>query len=57
MFLKFCATANSTEVIIAESDLGRGILGVIDGVKTTGIETDQDIKERKDFLRQIGYKF
>lgn len=53
----FCATANPTEVIIAESDLGRGILGVIDGVKTTGIETEQDIKERKDFLRQIGYKF
>ena len=53
----FCATANPTEVIIAESDLGRGILGVIDGVKSTGIETEQDIKERKDFLRQIGYKF
>ncbi len=53
----FCATANPTEVIIAESDLGRGILGVIDGVKTTGIETEQDIKERKKFLRQIGYKF
>ena len=53
----FCATANPTEVIIAESDLGRGILGVIDGEKTKGIETDVDIKERKDFLRQIGYKF
>jgi adenosine/AMP kinase len=53
----FCATANPTEVIVAESDLGRGILGVIDGVKTTGIETEEDIKERKDFLRQIGYKF
>lgn len=53
----FCATANPTEVIIAESDLGRGILGVIDGEKTKGIETDTDIKERKAFLRQIGYKF
>ena len=52
----FCATANPTEVIIAESDLGRGILGVIDGMKTTGIETEADILERKDFLRQIGYK-
>jgi len=53
----FCATANPTEVVVAESDLGRGILGVIDGVKTKGIETEQDIKERKEFLRQIGYKF
>ena len=53
----FCATANPTEVVVAESDLGRGILGVIDGVKTTGIETEQDIKKRKEFLRQIGYKF
>ncbi len=53
----FCATANPTEVIIAESELGRGILGVIDGVKSTGIETKEDIKERKDFLRTIGYKF
>ena len=53
----FCATANETEVIIAETDLGRGILGVIDGVKTTGIETEADISERKDFLRAIGYKF
>lgn len=52
----FCATANPTEVIVVESDLGRGILGVIDGIKTKGIETDQDIRERKDFLRQIGYK-
>lgn len=52
----FCATANQTEVIIAESELGRGILGVIDGVKTNGIETERDISERKDFLRTIGYK-
>jgi len=52
----FCATANSVEVIIAESEQGRGILGVIDGVKSKGIETEADIKWRKDFLRKIGYK-
>ena len=52
----FCATANSVEVIVAESEQGRGILGVIDGAKTKGIETDADIKFRKDFLRKIGYK-
>jgi len=52
----FCATANPVEVIIAESEQGRGILGVIDGVKTKGIETDADIKWRKEFLRKIGYK-
>ncbi len=52
----FCATANPVEVIIAETEQGRGILGVVDGVKTKGIETDGDIQWRKDFLRQIGYK-
>jgi len=52
----FCATANPVEVIVAESEQGRGILGVIDGVKTRGIETDVDIQTRKDFLRKIGYK-
>ena len=52
----FCATANSVEVIVAESEQGRGILGVIDGVKTRGIETDADIQLRKEFLRKIGYK-
>jgi len=52
----FCATANPVEVIIAESDQGRGILGVIDGVKTKGIESDADIQWRKEFLRKIGYK-
>ncbi|MCP5103159.1 MAG: hypothetical protein GY950_07265 [bacterium] len=52
----FCATANPLEVIIAKSDLGRGIMGVIDGLATVGIETEADIKERKDFLRMIGYK-
>ena len=53
----FCATANPTEVIVAETELGRGILGVIDGVKTSGIESKTDIRERKEFLRTIGYKF
>jgi hypothetical protein len=52
----YCATANPVEVIVAQSAQGRGILGVIDGVKTKGIETEQDIKIRKDFLRKIGYK-
>ncbi len=52
----FCATANPVEVIIAESEQGRGILGVIDGLKSKGIETENDIEERKTFLRQIGYK-
>ena len=52
----FCATANDTQVIIAESEQGRGILGVIDGEKPKGIEKEADIKERHKFLRQIGYK-
>jgi adenosine/AMP kinase len=52
----FCATANAVEVIVAESEQGRGILGVIDGMKTRGIEGDADIKARKDLLRKIGYK-
>ena len=52
----FCATANPTEVIVADSGTGRGILGVIDGVKTKGVETDADIAWRKDLLRRIGYK-
>ena len=53
----FCATANPTEVIIAETELGRAILGVVDGVKSKGIETEEDILTRKKFLRTIGYKF
>jgi len=52
----FCATANAVEVIVAESAQGRGILGVIDGAKTRGIEADADIQFRKEFLRKIGYK-
>ncbi len=53
----FCSTANPVEVIIAETEIGRGILGVIDGEKPKGIEADEDIAWRKNFLRMIGYKF
>ncbi len=52
----FCATANPAEVIIAETEQGRGILGVVDGGKAKGIESAEDIAWRKDFLRKIGYK-
>jgi adenosine/AMP kinase len=52
----FCATANPVEVIIGQSELGRGILGVIDGFKSKGIETAEDIRARKELLRKIGYK-
>ena len=52
----FCATANPVEVIIAQTDQGRGILGVIDGNSPKGVETDADIQTRKEFLRKIGYK-
>ena len=52
----FCATANPTEVIIAETEQGRGILGVVDGFSPKGVEGDEGIAWRKGFLRQIGYK-
>jgi len=52
----FCATANPTEVIVAESAQGRGILGVIDGSSPLGIEAAEDLAWRKNFLRMIGYK-
>ena len=52
----FCATANPVEVIIAETDQGRGIMGVIDGGKSKGIEDEQGITWRKELLRKIGYK-
>jgi adenosine/AMP kinase len=52
----FCATANPTEVIIAESETGRGILGVIDGMKSRGLEGEEEIQSRKNLLRIIGYK-
>lgn len=52
----FCATANPVEVLIAETDVGRGILGVVDGSSPLGIEMAEDIAWRKGFLRMIGYK-
>jgi adenosine/AMP kinase len=52
----YAATANPLEVIIAETEQGRGIVGVVDGLKSKGIETEQDVKARKEFLREIGYK-
>jgi len=52
----FCATANPTSVVVADQDEGRGILGVIDGFKPKGVETEKDISWRKDLLRTIGYK-
>jgi adenosine/AMP kinase len=52
----FCATANSVEIIIAETEQGRGILGVVDGSKSKGIEGEEGIRWRRNFLRQIGYK-
>jgi adenosine/AMP kinase len=52
----YAATANPLEVVIAETAQGRGIIGVVDGLKSKGIETDADVKERRGFLRKIGYK-
>jgi len=52
----FCATANQVDVIVAENPRGRGIVGVIDGEKPKGIEGEEHKKERKEFLRKIGYK-
>jgi hypothetical protein len=52
----FCATANPTEVIVAVTEQGRGVLGVVDGSAPKGVEADADIAWRKGFLRQIGYK-
>lgn len=52
----FCATANNVQVVVAETEQGRGILGVIDGARSAGVETPQDVEERKGFLRKIGYK-
>ena len=52
----FCATANPVEVVLVQTELGRGILGVVDGFSPKGVEDDAEIKWRKDFLRQIGYK-
>jgi adenosine/AMP kinase len=52
----FCATANPTEVVVAETEQGRGILGVVDGFPPKGVEDEAEIQWRKGFLRQIGYK-
>jgi adenosine/AMP kinase len=52
----YAATANPLEVLIAETSQGRGIVGVVDGLKSKGIESDVDIKERREFVRKIGYK-
>jgi len=52
----FAATANPIEVIIAETEQGRGIIGVVDGYKSKGLETEKDLSERRQFLRKIGYK-
>jgi len=53
----FCATANPTEVIVAETGQGRGVLGVVDGFSPKGIEGEEDVAWRKSLLRQFGYKF
>lgn len=52
----FCATANPVEVILAETEQGRGVLGVIDGFSPKGVEAEKDIQERKALLRKFGYK-
>ncbi|MDD5583576.1 MAG: adenosine-specific kinase [Candidatus Omnitrophica bacterium] len=52
----FCATANPVEIIIAQTEQGRGILGVIDGASPRGVEQEEDVRWRKEFLRKIGYK-
>jgi adenosine/AMP kinase len=52
----FCATANPTEVIVAETDQGRGVLGVVDGFPPKGVESEEDVAWRKNLLRQFGYK-
>jgi uncharacterized protein len=51
-----CASANPVEVIVAETEQGRGIMGVVDGLRSKGIETDKDVVSRKELLRRIGYK-
>lgn len=52
----YCATANPVQLVLTESEQGRGILGVIDGSSPLGVETDKDVSERRAFLRKIGYK-
>lgn len=52
----YCATANPVEVILVETEQGRGVLGVIDGIKSKGVEGEKEKKQRHEFLRKIGYK-
>jgi adenosine/AMP kinase len=52
----FCATANPVEAIVASTEQGRALLGVVDGFSPKGVETEEDVKWRKDLLRKIGYK-
>jgi hypothetical protein len=52
----FCATGNAVQVVVAESAQGRGIMGVIDGVHSKGVETEADVEDRKQLLRRFGYK-
>ena len=52
----FCATANRLEILVAETELGRGVVGVVDGEVPLGVETDEDVADRYDLLRRIGYK-
>jgi hypothetical protein len=52
----FCATSNPTDVLVVKTELGRGIIGVVDGLSPKGIEGEEDIAWRKNFLRMIGYK-
>ena len=52
----FCATANPTQIVVVETDQGRGIMGVVDGFSPRGVEAEDDVVWRKDFLRTIGYK-
>lgn len=52
----YCATANPAEIIVAQTDGGRAVLGVVDGASPLGIETDADIRERRELLRKFGYK-
>ncbi|MFC2043280.1 adenosine-specific kinase [Chloroflexota bacterium] len=52
----FCATANPTQVVVVETDQGRGIMGVVDGFSPRGVEAEDDVVRRKEFLRTIGYK-
>ena len=52
----YAATANPLEVLVVETEQGRGLLGVVDGFKSKGVETREDVKKRKEFLRKLGYK-